>query len=250
MWFHSMRPTVLITGASRGIGKEIAKQFAKNGYNLVLICRTKIIELDKLAYELRNDYDIDVNTYAIDFGKFEEAKELFENRIPSDGIGVIEILINNAGICHKKLFTELSSDDLMEVLNSNLVGAMLCSQYVLQGMIQRKSGKIINVSSVWGSVGASMEVAYSTSKAGLNGFTKALAKEVAPSNIQINAVACGMIDTQMNSSLTKEELEHIIEEIPANRMGTTVEVGEFIYQIAISPAYLTGQVIHFDGGWI
>lgn len=245
-----MKRTVLITGASRGIGKETARIFAQKGYDLVLLCHKLVYELEEFALELHQKYCVKVSTYGVNLGNIEQVKELFMVKMPLDKVADIDILINNAGISHMELFTELAVDELIEVLHVNLLGAMLCSQYVLPGMIRRKWGKIINISSVWGSVGASMEVVYSTSKAGLNGFTRSLAKEVAPSNVQVNGIACGMIDTDMNTFLEQGELESIVEGIPADRVGKPVEVAEFIHQIVTSPTYLTGQVIHFDGGWI
>ncbi|MFI3202369.1 MAG: SDR family NAD(P)-dependent oxidoreductase, partial [Eubacteriales bacterium] len=175
-----LHKTVLITGASRGIGKATATIFAQSGYHLVLICYTSIKELEEFAQELRRIWNISVHTFSVDLSDSSNIKELFEIQMPSKGVPPIDILINNAGISHIGLFTQLSEPKLLEILHTNLISTMLCSQYVLPHMIQIQSGRIINISSVWGNVGASMEVAYSTSKAGLNGFTRALAKEVAP----------------------------------------------------------------------
>ena len=136
------------------------------------------------------------------------------------------------------------------VINTNLTSAFYMSKLTIPYMLRKKSGKIINISSVWGNVGASMEVAYSASKGGLNAFTKALAKELAPSNIQVNAVACGLIDTDMNSVYTREELEEVIKEIPANRMGQPSEAAKLVYSLCEENTYLTGQIITLDGGWI
>jgi len=162
----------------------------------------------------------------------------------------LDILINNAGISYIGLFTEMTPDDWRKVIDTNLTSVFNCCRLASPSMIARKSGKIINISSVWGSVGASCEVAYSASKGGINAFTKALAKELAPSNIQVNAVACGVIDTEMNRCFTEEDKQALIEEIPANRMGRSDEVAELVYQLTTGNEYLTGQIIHLDGGWI
>lgn len=245
-----MKPTVMITGASGGIGHATAHVFAKADYNLILTCHTATYELDQLAKELTSTYDISVFTYSLDLSSPQEITDLFLQLSHMTPSVTIDVLINNAGMSHIGLFTQLSTNEMMQILNTNLTSAMLCSQAVLPSMIRRQAGHIINISSIWGCTGASMEVVYSTSKAGLNGFTRALAKEVAPSNIQVNAVACGMIDTSMNNCFTEEERNLILEEIPANRMGTPIEVATYLLQLANSPLYLTGQVIGFDGGWM
>lgn len=245
-----MKPTVMITGSSRGIGSATARVFAKADYNLILTCHTATYELEQLALELTSNYDISVLTYTLDLSSPEAIFDLFQQLSHVSPSVTIDVLINNAGISHIGLFTQLSTTEILQILNTNLTSAMLCSQAVLPSMIKQQTGRIINISSVWGCAGASMEVAYSTSKAGLNGFTRALAKEVAPSNIQVNALACGMIDTSMNDCFTTEEQNLIIEEIPANRMGTPIEVATYLLQLANSPLYLTGQVIGFDGGWM
>lgn len=160
------------------------------------------------------------------------------------------ILVNNAGISYTGLLQDMTPEDWEHIIHTNLSSVFYCSKLAIPMMLRRKAGKIINISSVWGCTGASTEVAYSATKGGVNSFTTALAKELAPSNIQVNAVACGIIDTDMNSFLSKEEIESITEEIPACRLGTSEEVAEFIYQLAESGNYLTGQIIKFDGGWI
>ena len=143
----------------------------------------------------------------------------------------------------------MTPDDWNRVISSNLTSVFNCCSLAIPMMLKKKSGKIINISSVWGNVGASCEVAYSASKGGMNAFTKALAKELAPSNIQVNAIACGAIDTEMNQFLSEDDRLSLIEEIPANRLGQANEVAEFAYQLATASAYLTGQIISLDGGW-
>lgn len=161
----------------------------------------------------------------------------------------LDVLVNNAGISYIGLVSEMTVDDWDRIINTNLSSAFYTSKCAVPGMVREKSGKIINISSVWGNVGASMEVAYSASKGGMNAFTKALAKELAPSNIQVNAIACGMIDTDMNKCFSIEDIEILKGEIPADRMGTIDEVARLVMQVINSPSYLTGQIINLDGGW-
>ena len=161
----------------------------------------------------------------------------------------LDILINNAGISYIGLLSEMSPDEWDRVISTNLSSVFYTSKCAIPLMLQEHCGKIINISSVWGNVGASTEVAYSASKGGLNAFTKALAKELAPSNIQVNAIACGVIDTEMNSCFNKEEMDSLIEEIPSDRLGRPEEVAQMVLRLLDSPAYLTGQVITLDGGW-
>ncbi len=242
------RKTVLITGASRGIGKSLAEIFAKEGYNLVMLCHNSLNIMWEDARKLSEEYDVNVYCYATDVSKSAEIKKLFED-LSAHEIS-IDILINNAGISYVGLLQDMTDNDWDEVIKTNLSGAFYTSRAVLPSMIARKEGRILNISSVWGNIGASTEVAYSASKGGLNAFTKALAKEVAPSGIVVNAIACGYIDTSMNAHLSMDEKESLYEEIPSGRPGTPDEVAGFVYQIATSSKYLTGQVIKFDGGWI
>ena len=164
--------------------------------------------------------------------------------------GEIHVLVNNAAISYVGLLTDMSIQQWHEVMDTNLNALFYTCRLVIPQMVQRKAGRIINVSSVWGNVGASMEVAYSTAKGGVNSFTKALAKELAPSGIQVNGVAFGVIDTDMNACFTREEMESLREEIPADRIGSAREAGEMIRQMLYLPDYLTGQMIAMDGGWI
>ena len=241
--------TVLITGASRGIGKSIAEIFAANGYNLVLVCKNTFEILKENSRELRGKCPtLTIREYACDVSNPDSVRSLFES-LKSEGVQ-IDIAVNNAGISYVGLLQDMTDNDWDEVIKTNLSGAFYTSRAVLPSMIARKEGRILNISSVWGNIGASTEVAYSASKGGLNAFTKALAKEVAPSGIVVNAIACGYIDTSMNAHLSTDEKESLYEEIPSGRPGTPDEVAGFVYQIATSSKYLTGQVIKFDGGWI
>ncbi len=162
----------------------------------------------------------------------------------------VDVLVNNAGISYVGLLTDMSYLEWQQVINTNLSSCFITCKHVIPSMVSKKNGKIINISSVWGNVGASMEVAYSASKGGMNSFTKALAKELAPSNIQVNAIACGVIDTDMNKCFREEDMEALIEEIPADRIGKAEEVAKLALQLCIGNEYLTGQIITLDGGWI
>ena len=162
----------------------------------------------------------------------------------------LDILICNAGIAQQKLFGDLTDDDWRRMFAVNVDGVFHAVRAALPHFIHRKAGRIVTVSSMWGQVGASCEVHYSTAKAALIGMTKALAKELAPSNVQVNAVACGAIDTEMNGFLSEEEHEMLLDEIPAGRMGKPEEVADLVLKLVEAPDYLTGQVIKMDGGWI
>lgn len=234
----------LVTGASRGIGKAIAYMLAEEGYELILVCRQSEKKLDKIREEIEKQYQISCEAILCDISKAEEVSEKLKE------IGEIDVLINNAAISYIGLLTDMTVEQWQQVMETNLNSVFYISKQVLPGMIHRKSGKIINISSVWGKTGASMEVAYSTAKGGINSFTRALAKELGPSNIQVNAIAFGFIDTGMNDCFSKEEKSALTEEIPADRMGTPKEAADMVRQILNSPDYLTGQIIAMDGGWI
>lgn len=235
--------TALITGASRGIGKAIACAFAKQGYDLVLTCVSNIEMLQTLASELEAQYKITCRAFQADMGNYEAVAALFE-QIPA-----LDVLVNNAGISYVGLLSDMTPEEWHRVMHTNLDACFYTGKYAIPLMLKNHSGHIINISSVWGNVGASMEVAYSASKGGVNSFTKALAKELAPSNIQVNAIACGIIDTDMNKCFSEEDLQCVIAEIPADRMGTPGEVAALALQLAQAPSYLTGQIITIDGGW-
>lgn len=238
--------TAVITGASRGIGRETALKFAKEGYNIAICCIKNENLLNILKKEIEN-YNVKCLTYVGNIGKFENAQEMF--KLIFDNFNNIDILINNAGISYIGLLSDMSIDEWNNIINVNLTSVFNCCKLTIENMVHNKSGKIINISSVWGNVGASCEVAYSASKGGINSFTKALAKELAPSNIQVNAIAFGAVDTQMNQFLNESEKQMLLDEIPAGKIVSSKEAGEFIYHISQSNEYLTGQVISFNGGW-
>lgn len=242
-----MSKIVLITGASRGIGAAIAHRFAKEGYSLVINCRNSMEALIDLKETLLETYHVPVLASVGNVGDPTYVCELFEQI--NETYGGVDVVINNAGISHIGLLTDTSFEEWDNVIHINLSAAFYTSKLAIPYMLSRHAGKIINISSVWGNVGASCEVAYSASKGGLNTFTRALAKELAPSNIQVNAIACGCIDTAMNQCFSKEERIALEEEIPAGRFGTAEEVANLAYSLACDHNYLTGQIITLDGGW-
>lgn len=242
------RKTALITGASRGIGKAIAEKFASEGYDLFLTCIHQEHLLLELKKQLESRFGISCCCFCTDMGNPADVELLF-NKISAVS-PCLDVLVNNAGISYVGLLTDMSYEQWNRLIQTNLSSAFYTSRLAIPMMLKRHRGKIINISSVWGCVGASCEAAYSAAKGGINAFTSALAKELAPSNIQVNAIACGAIDTDMNHFLTAEEKEMLIEEIPAGRMGLPQEVANLAFSLCEAPVYLTGQIIKLDGGWI
>lgn len=236
---------ILITGASRGIGRAVAIEFAKNKHNIIICAKSDLEDLKKTRQLVENE---GVSCYIglCDVTNEESVKDFISNSAKT--IGQTDVLINNAGISYIGLLQDMSFEDWNKILNTNLTSAFLMSKYLIPEMLKKHSGHIINISSVWGNIGASMEVAYSASKGGINSFTKALARELAPSNISVNAISPGFIDTDMNKVFEKDELDAIFEEIPMGRAGKPSEVAKLIYKIAMSD-YITGQIITIDGGW-
>lgn len=236
--------TALITGASRGIGKALAEAFAAAGYDLYLTCIHSEELLYSLCRRLSEQYQIRCIPFVGDMGDYETVKQLFS------GISHLDVVINNAGISHIGLLSDMTPAQWHHVMATNLDAVFYTSKLAIPLMLQKKSGRIINISSIWGNAGASMETAYSASKGAVNSFTRALAKELAPSGICVNAIACGVIDTDMNRCFDEEEMQMIIDEIPADRLGRPEEVADFALQLADSPSYLTGQIITLDGGYL
>jgi len=239
--------TVIVTGSSRGIGKAIALKFARMGFNIIINCSRSEDELLKTKSEIEA-LGVPCLAYLGDMGDYTAAGQMFE--LAEKQFGGLDILVNNAGISYIGLLTDMTPDDWNRVISTNLTSVFNCCSFAIPLMLRKKSGKIINISSVWGNAGAACEVAYSASKGGINAFTRALAKELAPSNIQVNAIAPGAIDTEMNHFLSEEERLRLIQEIPADRLGRADEVAELAYQLAVANEYLTGQIIALDGGWI
>lgn len=239
-----MKKTAFLTGASRGIGNAIAKALAREDYDLYLVCHKRKDLLTGLTKELEKEYSISCTCFVGDISDYQFVSQCFSK------IKQLDVLINNAGVSYVGLFQDMTPEEWKQILDTNLSSAFYTSKLAVANMLQQRSGKIINISSVWGNAGASTEAAYSASKGGLNSFTKALAKELAPSNIQVNAIALGMMDTDMNNCFSLEEKASIIEDIPAGRMGTPKEAAELVLNLIKSPAYLTGQIITLDGGWL
>lgn len=239
--------TVLITGASRGIGKACALRFARAGYFVFLNCKNSVSELNILKEELIQN-GCSCEAVPGDAGDSADVARIFQTI--QDMRGGLDVLVNNAGISHIGLLMDMTDADWDRILQSNLSSAFYCSRAAIPYMISKKQGKIINISSMWGRVGASCEAAYSATKAGLNGLTMALAKELAPSNIQVNAIACGVIDTVMNVEFSEEERLALMDEVPAGRFGEPEEVADLVYNLAENHPYLTGQIIGLDGGYI
>ncbi len=238
---------VLVTGASRGIGKAIAVKFAKKGYHVIINCAHREQELMQAKREIES-YQTTCIAFLGDVGEMGVCEKLFEQIRKQ--YGTLDVLVNNAGISYMGLLQDMNSADWDRLIRTNLTSAFNCCKLAIPLMLEAGQGKIINISSVWGQTGASCEVAYSSTKGGINAFTKALAKELAPSNIQVNAVACGAIDTEMNRWMDEDELIRLVEEIPAGRLGRAEEVADFVYHLGYKGTYLTGQVIGLDGGWI
>lgn len=242
-----MNKTVIITGASRGIGRAIALYYAKNGFNVCICCHKNRQKIESLRQEILN-FGVKCEAYVGDISNYKNCQDFFELILKD--FGTIDILINNAGISYIGLLQDMSPDEWHNIVETNLTSVFNCCKLAIPPMLRVHEGKIINISSVWGCVGASTEVAYSATKGGINSFTKALAKELAPSNIQVNAIACGIIDTDMNSFLDEEELQTVIDEVPAGRIGKPEDVAKLAFDISNTSSYLTGQVIKLDGGWI
>lgn len=244
-----MKPrVVLITGASRGIGKAIALEFAKKECDLILNCIKSERELVDFKNSLEAEYGIRCMTFIGDMGDYGTVSTMFDEIYTL--FHTIDIVVNNAGISHIGLLSDMTGDEWDSVIRTNLSSVFNCSKFAIPAMVRQKSGKIMNISSVWGNVGASCEVAYSAAKGGMNAFTKALAKELAPSNIQVNAIACGAIDTDMNRCFSIETMNSLTTEIPAGRLGKPDEVAKLVYLLCNKNMYLTGQVIGLDGGWV
>ena len=241
-----MEKIAIVTGASRGIGREIAKTLAREKIKVI----ANYCHSEKQAIELQEKLEqenIEIDIVKADVSKREDAKKLANFAIQK--YGRIDILVNNAGISEYKLFSDETDEDWNRVINTNLYSAFAMCQEVIPNMIYNKSGCIINISSIWGLVGASLEVIYSVSKAGMDGLTKALAKELGPSNIRVNSIAPGAIDTDMNKNMTQEEWKALKDEIPMERIGLPEDIAKCVKWL-IEDSYTTGQIISINGGWV
>lgn len=236
--------TVIVTGGSRGIGRAMAEKFAKENYNVLLNYNKSEYSALDTAKKYKN-----IEIFKADVSNPKDVEAMINFAI--EKFGKIDVLINNAGISSTSLLQDLSLDEWNNLFNVNVTGTFLTTKNVLPYMISQKAGKIINISSIWGIVGASMEVAYSASKAAIIGFTKALAKEVGPSGITVNAIAPGIVMTDMVSNLTVKEFEEIRNEIPLEKIGETTDIANVAFFLASEDAnYITGQVISPNGGWV
>ena len=243
-----MSKVALVTGASRGIGRSIALELARSGIGVAINYHSSEKMAKELLCEIKK-FNEDVNIYKADVSNDIEVSEMV-HKINLD-LGKIDILVNNAGISQIGLFTDMTSLERDRMIGVNLIGAMNVTKAVLPSMIHYKRGSIINISSMWGEVGASCEVVYSASKAGLIGFTKALAKELAPSGIRVNCISPGVIDTDMNSELSSTDIKKLIDEIPLNRIGTPDDIAKAVkFLISDNAKYITGQIIGINGGMI
>lgn len=240
------KKTVLVTGSSRGIGKAIAMKYAREGYQIVINCAHSFNELLETASEIQA-LGAKCLPIMADVSNLEAIEHMFEEIAMV--FGHVDVVINNAGMACMKLFTDTDDEDWHRVITTNLTSAYRICSKAVPSMVKRQAGCIVNISSIWGITGASCEVAYSASKGGVNAFTKALAKELAPSHIRVNAIACGFIETSMNSGLTDADTQAFIDDIPANRSGKAEEVANLCYYLSSDAStYLTGQVITLDGG--
>lgn len=237
--------TVIVTGGSRGIGAAIVVELAKNNYNVVLNYNNSEEKAKKTQKELK-EQGINIEIFKADVSKREYVKKLVNFTI--EKYNNIDILINNAGIDQIKPFMDITNEDWNKIIQTNLNSVFYCSQEVLRNMIHNKKGCIINISSIWGITGASCEVAYSVSKAGIDGMTKALAKEMGLSNIRVNSIAPGIVDTDMNKELSFEELQELKNEIPLGRVAAPEEIVKSVKWL-IDDEYVTGQIISVNGGW-
>lgn len=236
---------VVVTGGSRGIGAQIVKTLANENYKVILNYNNSKEQAEKIQQELLEQGN-EIEIIKADVSKREETEKLIQFAI--NKFNKIDVLINNAGISQEGLFTDVTEEEWQKIINTNLNSVFYCNQQALKYMIPEQQGCIINISSIWGETGASCEVAYSTTKAAINGMTKALAKEVGPSNIRVNAIAPGIIDTDMNRNLTNEELEQIKEQIPLNKIGKALDIAKCVKWL-IEDEYTIGQIISINGGW-
>lgn len=243
------RKVALVTGAARGIGKEIAIELAKNNYDVSINYRTKTDEIEELKTEIEEKYQVKCLLVQGDVGSFEESEKIVKETV--EGLGKIDILVNNAGITKDGLLMRMSKEDFEKVVDVNLIGTFNVTRNAIPYMVKQKSGRIINISSVVGVSGNAGQTNYSASKAGIIGFTKSLAKEVASRNILVNAVAPGFIATDMTSVLSEQVKENINTQIPLKRMGSASDVAKVVKFLASEDStYITGQVINVDGGML
>lgn len=238
--------TVIVTGGAKGIGRAISYEFAKSGYNVIINYKTSVKEAENIKEELTKKGQ-NVEIYKADLTKKEEVEAMI--KFVEEKYKKIDVLVNNAGISQIKPFADIKEEDWDNIVNNNLKTVYLTTKAVIDNMIHNKNGSIINISSIWGITGGACEVHYSATKAGIIGMTKALAKEMGPSNIRVNAVAPGIIDTDMNKNLNESEINQIKNEIPLEKIGKPEDVAKVVKWLTESE-YVTGEVIRVDGGWL
>ena len=236
---------ILITGASRGIGREIARLLAQKGYKIIANYKNSEQHAMSLQNELK-DLGIDIDIFKADVSKREEVKAMIEFIIRK--YGKIDVLVNNAGVDNEKMFIDITDDDWNYIMQNNLYSVFCCCQETIKYMLKQKSGCIINISSIYGTSGGSCDVHYSASKAGINGMTKALAKEFGLSNIRVNSIAPGAILTDMTSNVSEEDWNEVKKEIPLNKIGKTTDIARCVKWL-VEDEYTTGQGIEINGGW-
>ncbi|MBQ8572555.1 MAG: 3-oxoacyl-ACP reductase FabG [Ruminococcus sp.] len=238
--------TAVITGAAKGIGAAIAVAFAKAGYRVVINYNKSEERARALCQILNDTYPTEAVCIKADVSTPEGAKKLITEAVTA--FGDIDILVNNAGIAQQKLFTDITDADWQNMINTNLSSVFYLCRETVPFMVSKKSGSIVNISSIWGETGGSCEVHYSAAKAGVIGLTKALAKELAPSGIMVNCVCPGVIKTDMLSSFTEEDLKALTEETPVMRLGTPKDVADAVFYLATNSGFVTGQVLGVNGG--
>lgn len=242
-----MNKLALVTGGAKGIGQEICRQLALKGYRLAINYNSSFDEANALKTELSKITDVEI--FKADVSSSQQVDEMFS--AVEGRLGCVDVLINNAGIAQQSLFTDITDEMWQKMLGVNLTGAFNCCRRALPYMINKKSGSIINIASMWGEVGASTEVHYSAAKAGLIGLTKALAKEVGLSGVRVNAVSPGVVLTDMMSAFTEEDKKILKDETPLNRLGTPEDVAKAVcFLVSDDADFITGQVLSVNGGYV
>lgn len=245
---NSKQKTVLVTGGAKGIGASVCRKLAQDGYNIAVCYNTSELKAQELKDELLA-FNVDVEIFKADVSKSAEVFELFENF--DRRFGSLYALVNNSGVAEQALFTDITDEMWKKMIGTNLSGAFYCSREAVKRMVKNKEGKIVNITSMWGQVGASMEVHYSASKAGLIGMTKALAKEVGLSGITVNAVSPGVVKTDMISEFSAIDLEALKDDTPLNKIGEPIDVANAVsFLISSGADFITGQVLGVNGGFV
>ena len=244
-----MMKTAVVTGASRGIGAACAVALAKSGYNVILGYKVNKERAEQLAEVLVSGYGVAAVPVQADVSNSSEAQALID--VAYRNFGAVDVLVNNAGIAGYKLFTDITDEDWAQMIGVNLTGVFNCSRAAVKYMVSQKSGSIVNISSMWGQVGASCEVHYSAAKAGVIGLTQALAKELAPSGIRVNCVCPGVIKTDMLADIEDEIIASLAEETPLGRLGTPKDIADSVAFLCSDRAeFITGQILGVNGGFV